>query len=616
MTSPYSLSRPGGVQGQVLGLARELRHLGVDVRVVAPCDGPPPAPGVVCVGPSVEWISNGSVAPIAADGSAARRTAEAIRSIEPHLVHLHEPAVPGPCLSTLIGFNGPMVGTFHASGELLHQWSRPAMRRSMSRLTTRVVVSEAARDTARAELGRRVRRALERHRGRPVRERDADAVAGAGGVLRRPARAAQRLGAAARRVVAHSTATRCCGSASTGPQTKELRKRKVANVEWLGSISDPELEQRMRGATVFCAPSLHGESFGVVLLEAMAAGTPIVASAIEGYENVARPGREALLVEPGEVDDLGDALRRALDDAALRDATRRRPGGRVPRSSRWPDSPSATSSSTRKRSSPRREHDCTRSVSEIEQLALETAARVRDAVAPSLGDPGARERRRCRTRRRRHDGDRRDRRSRWSQQCLAAAGDIAYYSEDRGYVAYRRSARDLRRRPGRRHPAGRGRARVLLRVDRGRAALGSTRRSATCQFGVVHEIKSGDRFFASRGAACAPSVPTVARSRSRSSENTDLGALFWTAGLRGRPVVPVSIALEDVDRRLVDAGRLLRPRLRHVQHDAHRDRAARRVRRHRAPPRRRAAELEAAFPARRRGRGLHELPVRRRGRRR
>ena len=64
MTSPYSLSRPGGVQGQVLGLARELRKLGVDVRVIGPCDGPPPEPGVVSVGPSVEWNSNGSVAPI------------------------------------------------------------------------------------------------------------------------------------------------------------------------------------------------------------------------------------------------------------------------------------------------------------------------------------------------------------------------------------------------------------------------------------------------------------------------------------------------------------------------------------------------------------------------
>src|SRR3954469_8137895 len=150
MTSPYSLSRPGGVQGQVLGLARELRKLGVDVRVVGPCDGPPPEPGIVSVGPSVEWNSNGSVAPISPGRATARRTAEVMRSIEPDVVHLHEPAVPGPCLSALIGFNGPMVGTFHASGELLHMWTRPALKSSMARLSARVVVSESALETARA----------------------------------------------------------------------------------------------------------------------------------------------------------------------------------------------------------------------------------------------------------------------------------------------------------------------------------------------------------------------------------------------------------------------------------------------------------------------------------
>src|SRR5688572_25083149 len=96
MTCPYSLSRPGGVQGQVLGLERELRRHGVDVRVLGPCDGPPPEPGVTCVGPTVEWDSNGSVAPIAPGRQTARRTAEALRTIEPDLVHLHEPAVPGP----------------------------------------------------------------------------------------------------------------------------------------------------------------------------------------------------------------------------------------------------------------------------------------------------------------------------------------------------------------------------------------------------------------------------------------------------------------------------------------------------------------------------------------
>jgi phosphatidyl-myo-inositol alpha-mannosyltransferase len=317
MTSPYSLSRPGGVQGQVLGLARELRALGVDVRVVAPCDGPPPAPGVVCVGPTVEWVSNGSIAPIAADAMAARRTAEAIRTIEPHLVHLHEPAVPGPCLSTLIGFNGPMVGTFHAAGELAHQWSRPALRSLMSRLTTRVVVSESARETAEhnwngayVALWNGIE--IDRFAGAQPTPSRQPAVLFAG--RHEPRKGLAVLLDAWRGLDRDAV----LWVASTGPQTEELRRRNVPGVEWLGSLSERELERRMRGASVFCAPSVAGESFGVVLLEAMAAGTPIVASAIEGYQNVARAGREAVLVPPGHAEVLRDALRLALDDGALR----------------------------------------------------------------------------------------------------------------------------------------------------------------------------------------------------------------------------------------------------------------------------------------------------------
>jgi phosphatidylinositol alpha-mannosyltransferase len=75
----------------------------------------------------------------------------------------------------------------------------------------------------------------------------------------------------------------------------------------------------LRGATAFCAPSIGGESFGIVLLEAMAASKPIVASAIDGYQNVARADLDALLVPPGDAAALREALRRVLDDAALRD---------------------------------------------------------------------------------------------------------------------------------------------------------------------------------------------------------------------------------------------------------------------------------------------------------
>ncbi len=317
MTCPYSMSRPGGVQGQVLGLARELRKLDVDVRIVGPCDGPPPDPSVVSVGPTVEWESNGSIAPIAPGRAAARRTAEALRSLEPDVVHLHEPAVPGPCLSTLLGYRGPMVGTFHAAGELLHQWSRPAFRSVMQHLTVRVVVSEPARETAiknwgddyivlwnGIEIDRIAATAptpttrptvlfLGRHEPRKGLSVLLDAWAG----------------------IDRDAELWVLGG---GPQTEELGARRVPNVLWRGSVTDDERNARLRGATVFCAPSVHGESFGVVLLEAMAAGTPIVASSIIGYSNVARADRDALLVPPGDVHALRESLRRLLDDASLR----------------------------------------------------------------------------------------------------------------------------------------------------------------------------------------------------------------------------------------------------------------------------------------------------------
>jgi phosphatidylinositol alpha-mannosyltransferase len=311
------MSRPGGVQGQVLGLARELRKLDVDVRIVAPCDGPPPDPSVTSVGPTVEWESNGSIAPIAPGRAVARRTAEALRSLEPDVVHLHEPAVPGPCLSMLIGFRGPMVGTFHASGELAHQWTRPALRSMMQHLTFRVVVSESARETAKKNWGEDY---IVMWNGIEI-ERIAAAEPTP---ATRPAvlflgRHEPRKGLAvlldAWEGIDRDAELWVLGS---GPQSDELRARRGPSVLWRGSVTDDERNARLRGATVFCAPSVRGESFGIVLLEAMAASTPIVASSIEGYSNVARADRDALLVPPGDVEALRAALRRLLDEPSLR----------------------------------------------------------------------------------------------------------------------------------------------------------------------------------------------------------------------------------------------------------------------------------------------------------
>ncbi|MGH9184927.1 MAG: glycosyltransferase family 4 protein, partial [Acidimicrobiales bacterium] len=102
IVSPYSLTVPGGVQGQVLGLARALRHQGHEVRVLGPCDGPPPDAGVTPLGKSIPTAANGSVAPLAPDPSAQLRTIRALRDEEFDVLHLHEPLVPGPTLTAML----------------------------------------------------------------------------------------------------------------------------------------------------------------------------------------------------------------------------------------------------------------------------------------------------------------------------------------------------------------------------------------------------------------------------------------------------------------------------------------------------------------------------------
>ena len=120
---------------------------------------------------------------------------------------------------------------------------------------------------------------------------------------------------------------------STGPDTARLRAEFAddARIEWLGRLTDADKMARLRGADVFCAPSLHGESFGVVLIEAMAAETAIVASGLDGYRNVATDDIDAVLVEPGDVDALADALRRVLFEPGLGRPIANEPGRVEPR---------------------------------------------------------------------------------------------------------------------------------------------------------------------------------------------------------------------------------------------------------------------------------------------
>jgi phosphatidyl-myo-inositol alpha-mannosyltransferase len=318
MVCPYSLTRPGGVQAQAIGLTRELRKLGVDVRLLGPCDGPPPGPGVISIGPSRNWESNGSLAPIASGKVVAQRTLDATERLEPDIVHLHEPIVPGPALALLVDRDAPTVGTFHISGDVGREWLMPALRTRLERLSARVAVSESARATAVRVYGPSDFTLL--WNGVEV-DRFASAEPWP---TRKPAvlfvgRHEPRKGLSvlldAWVGIERDAVLWVAGG---GPQTEGLRRRAVPGVEWLGPVKDNERNRRLRAATAFCAPAVRSESFGVVLLEAMAAGAPVVASRIEGYANVARDGREGLLATADDPAALRTALRRVLDDADLR----------------------------------------------------------------------------------------------------------------------------------------------------------------------------------------------------------------------------------------------------------------------------------------------------------
>lgn len=332
LVCPYSLSIPGGVQGQVLSLARSLRRRGHETRVLAPCDGPPPELFVTPLGRSVPTATNGSIAPIAPDVSAQLRTIRALWDESFDVVHLHEPFVPGPTVTTLLVKPAPLIGTFHAAGsQPAYQALAPVAAWFGQRLDDRIAVSDDALALAGPSVGGEFSvlfNGIECDRFRTARPWPTT-----GPTVLFIGRHEERKGLATLlEAVPHLPDDVTVWVAGEGPLTGELKERhRDPRVVWLGRIDDDERDRRLAGASVFCAPSLGGESFGVILLEAMAADTPVVASSIPGYAKVALPDdgpAAAVLSAPGDVEGLAAALNNVLADASgaqqLRDAGRAR----------------------------------------------------------------------------------------------------------------------------------------------------------------------------------------------------------------------------------------------------------------------------------------------------
>lgn len=318
---PYSLTVPGGVQSQVLDLVRSLRAKGHEARALGPCDGPPPHSWITPLGNSIPTAANGSIAPLAPDPSAQLRFIRAVRDEGFDLLHLHEPLAPGATMTACVTKPTPLIGTFHAAGvSASYRWFNPVVRWMAGRIDLRCVVSEDALLLATRFLPGSYERLWNGIEIEPYAK--ADPWPTAGPTIMFLGRHEPRKGLA---VLLEAMTELPLGVhlwvGGEGPATEELRSRYASDprISWLGRLSDSEKHRRLRGADVFCAPSLGGESFGVVLLEAMAASTAIVATDLAGYRTVARPDRDALLVAPGDAAALARALRRILTDSELAD---------------------------------------------------------------------------------------------------------------------------------------------------------------------------------------------------------------------------------------------------------------------------------------------------------
>lgn len=335
LVSPYDWSFPGGVRNHITALAAYLRNQGHTAHILTAASQPVKEDGVRVIG---------TVAPLAINGSVARPGLPDLR--QPglpgllrgegyDLLHLHEPLVAPLTLAlalTARGLRIPCIGTFHAAASPTAAWmyrqARPLLRPAFATLAERIAVTEVARETiaalfpteyhiipngievAQFQAVRRVqatKRPTILFLGRLEPRKGATVLLAALPHLRHLAALA---GDPLPRIVI----------AGTGPEMTACQQLagRDPDVRFVGAISDAEKPLYLAAADVVCAPSLGGESQGIILLEALAAGAAVVASDIPGYRTMITPEATGVLVPPGDPAALAQALQRVLHDATLR----------------------------------------------------------------------------------------------------------------------------------------------------------------------------------------------------------------------------------------------------------------------------------------------------------
>jgi phosphatidyl-myo-inositol alpha-mannosyltransferase len=330
--SPYSWDAPGGVQIHIRQLTKHLQERGHEVLVLAPGDAPGAHGHVHIIGRTFTTWANGSVAKISVSPRTLAELAREMRAFSPDVVHVHEPFAPAIGPKAVLSSPAPVVGTFHSyySRETLegrlYTLAAPLLRPIWRRVSKRIAVSQAARHSAKGRLGKGDVKILPN--GVEV-DRFADATPARdlppGRKLLFVGRLEPRKGLPfAMRAFAQLAARYPDLSlivVGDGPErhvVEQLPEAVRARVHMKGKVSYDALPTYHRASDIFISPATGAESFGIVLVEAMAAGLPIVASNIPGYREVARDGRESLLVTPSDDSALAEGIARLLDSPSER----------------------------------------------------------------------------------------------------------------------------------------------------------------------------------------------------------------------------------------------------------------------------------------------------------
>ena len=329
MVCPYSFDVPGGVQAHVLQLAEVMRERGHDVSVLAPSSPHVKLPDyVVSGGKAVPIPYNGSVARLRFGPATHRLVKKWIAAGNFDVLHLHEPNAPSLSVLALMIAEGPIVATFHTSTtkSLALSFFQGILRPWNEKIVGRIAVSDLARRWQMEALGSD---AVQIPNGVDVASfasapplpgypRPGKTVLFLGRFDEPRKGMAVLLGALPELAARFPDVEVLVVGRGDEEDLREQAGELAGHLKFLGQVDDAKKASALRSADVYCAPNTGGESFGIVLVEAMAAGTPVVASDLDAFRRVLADGKAGRLVPVEDSGALAEALIAVLGDSRLR----------------------------------------------------------------------------------------------------------------------------------------------------------------------------------------------------------------------------------------------------------------------------------------------------------